>query len=371
MSSPRFEAFLARLYCDDAFLARFLASPAQAMTEAALDDREQGAAADIDRVGLVMAARSYSTKRQHHGGVRRSLWQRITRQPWLVGILSGVLLLLCVRSDAAGTSTENGYPISLTRGSRLMVSVRINGRPVDALLDSGAEATLIDRQFAASLQLAGGSAATGHGSGESEFNASLVNGVRLQAFGLTLDDQTVAVTDLTDVGKRLLGHRLDVILGREIFDAARLRIDIEGRQISVVTRTDEPPGVKLALVTEHGIETVPVKVENRGPLRATFDLGNGSEVLVGAKLAARMHLLTDGRAVTTRDGGGLGGAQQRQAITLRTLEVAGRRFTDVPAAIDPQSTASDVNIGISILSQFIITTDFSKRAVWLEPRTTK
>jgi hypothetical protein len=46
--------------------------------------------------------------------------------------------------------------------------------------------------------------------------------VRLEALGLSLRDQTVAVTDLTDVGQRLLGHRIDVILGREIFDAARL-----------------------------------------------------------------------------------------------------------------------------------------------------
>jgi len=46
----------------------------------------------------------------------------------------------------------------------------------------------------------------------------------------------------------------DVILGREIFDAARLAIDIDGRRIEVVSRDTEPRGVRLDLVTEHGVE---------------------------------------------------------------------------------------------------------------------
>ena len=40
----------------------------------------------------------------------------------------------------------------------------------------------------------------------------------------------------------------------------------------------------------------------------------------------------------------------------------------MPAAIDPGETASDLNIGTSILRHFIITTDFPNRTVWLEPR---
>lgn len=79
MSSPRFEAFLARLYADDSFLRRFLTSPAEAMSEAALDEREQSAATRIDRVGLVMAARSYRAKRQHSRQARPSLWRQIKR----------------------------------------------------------------------------------------------------------------------------------------------------------------------------------------------------------------------------------------------------------------------------------------------------
>jgi len=79
MSSPRFEAFLARLYSDDAFLGRFLASPYEAMAEAALDDREGSAAAQIDRTGLLLASCSYRAKRQRTRRSHWTLWRGIKR----------------------------------------------------------------------------------------------------------------------------------------------------------------------------------------------------------------------------------------------------------------------------------------------------
>jgi hypothetical protein len=40
----------------------------------------------------------------------------------------------------------------------------------------------------------------------------------------------------------------------------------------------------------------------------------------------------------------------------------------VPAAIDASATAADLNIGTSILREFIITTDFRDKAIWLATR---
>ena len=286
-------------------------------------------------------------------------------------MLVGALMLLGVAPAALPGSppaAPGSYPVALTRGSRLLVDARVNGHAVKALLDSAAEATLIDPAFAGALQLASGSTVTGQGSGDASFDAALIKGVELQVFGVTLPDQTVAVTELADVGRRLLGQPLDVILGREIFDAARLRIDIEGRRITVMPRDTVPPGIRLELTTENGVETLPVRLEGAGEQRAVFDLGNGSEVLVGSKLAARLHLLTDGRQVSSARGGGLGGETSRQLIPLHSLEVAGRTFREVPAAIDSQPSAADLNIGVSILRHFVITSDFAAHTLWLQPR---
>jgi predicted aspartyl protease len=267
----------------------------------------------------------------------------------------------------AATAPGGAYPLRLTTGSRLLVEARVNGTPVQALLDSGAEASLLDTEFARTLGLLGGKEVVGRGSGAGTTKASLASGVTLQAFGLELTDQTVGVMSLSDVGQRLLGHPLPFILGREIFDNARLEIDIEGKTIRVLDAATQPRGVRLDLRTAHGIETMPVLIEGR-PAQALFDIGNGSRPLLGGAFADAAGWLKDGRPVTEDAGGGIGGAVQRQIITLRSVELAGKKFENVPVSIDRAEHAHEFNVGVSILRHYLITTDFKARAVWLEPR---
>lgn len=63
MSSPAFEGFLARLYVDAAFRARFLRDPEGTARDAGLGAADRAALKAIDRVGLEMAAKSYELKR--------------------------------------------------------------------------------------------------------------------------------------------------------------------------------------------------------------------------------------------------------------------------------------------------------------------
>ena len=87
MSSRRFEAFLARLYSERAFLDQFMLAPERATREMELDAREQQAALAIDRAGLLMAVRSYELKREGRRVkkgrvglcIRRYLLQRFSR----------------------------------------------------------------------------------------------------------------------------------------------------------------------------------------------------------------------------------------------------------------------------------------------------
>jgi predicted aspartyl protease len=272
---------------------------------------------------------------------------------------------LPVRAD---TPLAGTHALSTTAGNRLMLPIEINGKAVEALLDSAAEATLIDRRFAASAGLARGEAVAARGSGAAEVDAEFVHGVTIDAIGLRLQDRTVAVLDLADVGTRLLGHPLHVILGRDLFDAARLTIDIAGRTIGLADPEVTPPGVGLPLTTQHGIETFPARVEGGSPVHAAFDLGNGSNVLLGADYVQRADLLAHGRKIEHERGGGLGGEVERQVIVLDSIEIAGETFRDVPASIEDNASATDLNIGISILKHFLITTDFPQHRLWLARR---
>jgi hypothetical protein len=114
------------------------------------------------------------------------------------------------------------FALSLVKDYRLQIAARINGRSVIALLDSAAESTVLDLRFARRIDLGKGQSSVGQVSSESGFHADLVDSTTIEVVGATIPGQTAAVADLSDVGQRLLGHRLDAILGREIFDAARL-----------------------------------------------------------------------------------------------------------------------------------------------------
>jgi predicted aspartyl protease len=279
--------------------------------------------------------------------------------------------LLLAGAFAAGCTSVHGlrhsvYPLKLVRGDRQLIETRVNGHRLEALLDSAAEGSFIDREWARSIGLVNAESVTAKGSGEKNFEVKLAKGVTLSAAGITLRDQTVAISDLSDVGQRLLGQPLQMIFGRELFDAARLRIDIRRGELQVLSDSAEPRGLRLQLTTVNGIEVFPVRVEGEEAL-AALDTGNGSQVLVGGRYARRRGFFTDGRTVTKEKGGGLGGETLRSIVPLRSLEVAGLTLTNVPGAIDEGDSATDLNVGMSVLRYFVITTDFRAHALWLEP----
>lgn len=250
------------------------------------------------------------------------------------------------------------------QGGRLFLPARIAGQAVEALLDSGAEMTLVDLGLARQLGLGQGDAAQVRGSGAGQQAARIVPDVAVAAAGVDLGRIPVVVMDLGDVGRRLIGGPLPMVLGREFFDAARLRIDLVRGEVQPVGRDREPAGVRLPLTPQHGIETMPILVEGR-PVQAEFDLGNGSRMMIGRAFAERAGLL-QGRALGEETGGGIGGATRRTTLTLAEVTIAGRVFRNVPAAIADGEKAADANVGVSLLQDFRIVCDYREAAIWLQ-----
>ncbi len=73
MTSPAFEAFLARVYVDPAARAQFLADPRGSAVRAGLSEAESDALARVDRLGLELAAHSFARKRARRSP-RRWRW---------------------------------------------------------------------------------------------------------------------------------------------------------------------------------------------------------------------------------------------------------------------------------------------------------
>lgn len=269
-----------------------------------------------------------------------------------------------ILATALTSSLATAEPLEVI-GDRLFVDVQVNGKPVSALLDSGAEMTILDDETAVLLGLQPTSTADARGTGAGTVEATFAEGVSLQAVGVTLVNRTVAILDLDDIAERLVGRELPMILGRDLFDAARLQVEIAGGTIETVGVDETPPGVRLELTTRDGIENIPASVEGHAPVLANFDLGNGSDVLVGRAYAERIGLTAPERIIDKQSGGGIGGPLNREVVMLESLTVGGVVFRNVRAAIDPGVSASDLNIGVRILRNFLITTDFAQRQLWL------
>jgi hypothetical protein len=270
------------------------------------------------------------------------------------------LVTLALASAHAATSN-----VLKIHNNRLFVPVTVNGVQTEALLDSAAEMTFMDPKLAAELRLKPEGSETAKGSG-GETQVQFAKHVNIEAAGVQLRDMTVALLDMTDLSKRLIDSDLRIVLGREFFDAGRVRIDIANGMIHKVDSKVEPAGTKLPLTPHRGIESLPCRVEGVDAA-ADIDLGNGSEVLIGAAFAEKNGLLKPSRVVERKEGGGIGGAVTRDIVVLASLEVAGVKFENVRAAIDLQPTAGAVNIGTSILRRFVLVIDYPGRAVWFEP----
>lgn len=249
----------------------------------------------------------------------------------------------------------------IVRKDRLFVPVEVRGQRAEALLDSGAELTVLDREFADLVQVQDGKQVEARGTGAGTTSAELVENIAISALGRHLTLPVVAVIDLSDVGARLVGRPLPVVLGREIFDAGRLAIDIDAGTIDFVPAQDLKRGVRLPLTAARGIETIPVRF-GEIEVSADFDLGNGSGLLLSSELASQLEL----EPVGIEPAGGIGGAAPRPVVYVQELTIAGHNFRHIRAHV-VDSLQVPANVGVGILRQFHIVTDFPNREVFLTP----
>jgi len=266
------------------------------------------------------------------------------------------LLFACILSASAASAE----PLIVDNG-RLFIQARINGVATEALLDSGAETSLFDPVLAAKAHFGPGEKVKMKGSG-GEQDVLVVGNVKIEALGRTIPSAEVVVLDMTDLSTRLIKRPTKAIVGREVFDAGPVRIDLANRDVRALAEGEAPKGVQLPLTAQNGIEAVPVTV-GQTPAQAVVDFGNGTSVMIGKELVARLGLKTAGKV----KGGGIGGEVERDVVVLPELTLAGKTFRDVRAGVDETSSRAEINVGTPILKHFIVTADFKGRVAWFEP----
>lgn len=218
--------------------------------------------------------------------------------------------------------------------------VLLNGRPVRALIDSGAQYSVIDRRLFDQLGLADG------------FNMPLVaygvGGIPQMGRGTTLfvrvggariDRLQAAILDLGQLA-RADGLATPLILGQDVLGGAVLDMDLtprrrSGRRLRLLPPgAPPPPEVSPFAVRRSGRSLkTPVTVEGAA-VEAVVDTGSSSRLAL-SEGAARAAGLLDGRPETEGSSLVLGGVMTSRIVRAERVVIAGADHGPVETPIYP------------------------------------
>lgn len=222
-------------------------------------------------------------------------------------------------------------------GINPIVPVRLADRLVNALIDSGAQYSVIDRAFFEGLADVLGPAPmfdipmVAYGVGG---RPQMGRGVRLDLGleGLQLQGLRCAMLNLGPIAD-VQGLSAPLILGQDVLRHLVLEVDAERRSVRLGERHGAVEGDlrRLAVRRKGTALLVPVEIEGRA-LEAVVDTG-ASSVLSLSRSSAEQAGLMDGRPAETGESLVLGGRIEARVVTATHVTAAGRDFRDVPVAV--------------------------------------
>jgi hypothetical protein len=270
----------------------------------------------------------------------------------------------------AGGARETGWlPLA---GSDLSLELDgwVNGVPVRLVLDSGASVSLVDAGLARRLGvILRRTRPVRDGVGQVSAGADL-KGVTFDLPGLSLDGGQVVAVDLSGFAEA--GRPATVVLGRQLFEALIVQVDLPGRRVRF-TAPDAfrpEPGARAVPLTPAGHQqrSLPVAVEGAVGLPAQFDLGSQS-ALVASEAFAAAHGWLSGRPTSTWIAATVGGIRPERTATVRGLTLAGVELPPAPLETSAAWDAPDLPLvlGLPTLGRFRLAADYGAQRLWLTP----
>lgn len=273
-----------------------------------------------------------------------------------------------------GATSSGWIDFNFHRNRRVIIDAEVNGHATNMILDSGAEATAIDKTFADSIGLKGeGELSAGGVAGSTK--VSIAKGVTIELGNLKATNLTVIIIDLAFIGERI-GHPLNVIFGEEVFNELIVDIDYPGERIAFhrpeAFSTDGLGSSVEISSAQGGQKEIPVSVNGLAPALVGLDTGSGDTITFFKPWTDANNIL-DGMKTSTRLGGGVGGEAVALIGTVQSIEVGGYRLDNVPVSFFRTAEGSFAtteiagNMGVQIFRQFRTTFDFGKSLLYLTP----
>ncbi|MEW5688338.1 MAG: aspartyl protease family protein [Pseudomonadota bacterium] len=254
------------------------------------------------------------------------------------------------------------------------IDVTVNGRPVRAVVDTGAQLTAIDRALADDLGLARTIAAPILAYGVSGA-PSLTHTVTLDLAtpGLSVPGVRAAALDLAELSGAT-GREFQLLIGRNVLRELILEVDFpmdRARFLAPGTYRAPVDGQVIPLKAGGGgAPTVPVSVEGRPPLDLLLDTGASGWLALSETAAEQLGLLAAGRPVTRAQAVSLGGVRLDRVTQASHVNIGDLSLQRVPVQIYAPALRFGVPtglVGAGALQGLRVAVDLGGRRVVLAP----
>jgi hypothetical protein len=279
---------------------------------------------------------------------------------------------------ASGTSALR-IPFEVS-SNVIFLRVRVNGsEPLWIILDTGANATLLDTNRAKTLGIKVSGGGEVEGVGETSVTAGMAKNVSFSLPGIDFQARVVVVLPLSNLN-RYVGHVVDGVLGHDFFSRFVVEIDYAARVINVYDPKGfqySGPGDSIPLELKDNGPSVHARLNlpGRAPVEGNFriDTGGSHALILGTPFVKTQKILESMSTTIAAPSAGIGGETSMRLGRVQNLQL-GRFALERPVTGLAQSAKGALanpdlagNIGAGILRRFKVIFDYRNHRMMLEP----
>jgi len=285
------------------------------------------------------------------------------RNSWILLVVFNLAILIQLipaRGGPADDQDRDEIPFEFFQGHLIIVKAFLPGlvRKANLLIDTGATATVVNRELADQLNM-------------DRISDGGV-GTRASAFGAAMKVERVVLRQL-HLGRRVISRpclaaelpwkEVDILVGLDILRTASLTIDYQKRKVAFGQGFAAGQPVPFEIVQK--LVVAPVKLHGL-TLRLVVDTGALSPVVYEKSVEAWGQEVSGQKRVKLVHGGGTMKARQ---VTLPDGQIGGMELADIGVFILPNqdgNPATDGFLGPASLGLETIHLDFERQALYVK-----